>query len=101
MVNTHRMPAGCEGSTLGVGWRLTATFMNRCMQFEGYLSNLLAATLGNFINVDKEKLRVSLFSGKPCRPSGRETEEEGTSAGPDLLPACFSSCSLADWPCSQ
>eukprot|EP00887_Chlorella_sp_A99_P007395 scaffold2.g7395.t1 len=30
--------------------------------FEGYLSSLLASTLGHFINIDKEKLRVSLFS---------------------------------------
>lgn len=35
--------------------------------FEGWLSDLLASYLGHFLDVKKEKLRVSLWSGKrPC-----------------------------------
>ncbi len=36
--------------------------------FEGWLSDLLASYLGHFLDVKKEKLRVSLWSGKVlCR----------------------------------
>ena len=37
--------------------------------FEGWLSDLLAAYLGHFLEINREQLRVSLWSGAPPRGS--------------------------------
>ena len=48
----------------------------RSKMFESYLADLLVPTLGHFLDISPESLRVSLFSGRSLIPPSPPTDVE-------------------------